>query len=131
MKNRNVNRNKIIKSLHSNLNWRDQFKFVEIDHNIKPSWFGLPFMLNENLIDKKEKILKFLSSKGIENRPILSGNFLNQPAAKTYNLNKANLNFKNADEVEKRGFFIGLHTTRISKKDLDFLTLNLLKIDKI
>ncbi len=128
---RNQNRLKIIQSLKKSGEWKNQFEFVKYDKKINPSWFGIAFMINRKFINKKEKLLKFLKNKGIESRPILSGNFLNQPATKIYNLNSKNMKFKNADDVEKRGFFIGLHTTKISKKNLKFLTKNLLKIGKI
>ena len=34
---------------------------------------------------KKEKFLKYLNNTGVETRPILSGNFLNQQGCKLYN----------------------------------------------
>ena len=62
----------------------------------------------------------------METRLIISGNFLNQKAAKIYNLNPKKNKFPNADYVEKAGFFIGLHTTPIQKKILKLLTNTLL-----
>ena len=44
--------------------------------------------------------MNYLDSKGIETRPIISGNFLNHPAAKLYNLNKNRNTFINAQEVQ-------------------------------
>ena len=70
------------------------------------------------------------SKKGIENRPIISGNFLNQPASKFYNFNFKKNDFKNSNEVENRGFFIGLHTKKISKIEIEKIIENLLDIDK-
>ena len=72
--------------------------------------------------------LKYLNKNGIETRPIISGNFLNQPCIKLYNINQNKKLFKNAQEIEDRGFFIGLHTNLIEKNKLKFLTKNLLKI---
>ena len=37
---RNQNRNKIIKSLKNHKDWNNQFTFVEINKDIKASWFG-------------------------------------------------------------------------------------------
>ena len=62
----------------------------------------------------------------METRLIISGNFLNQKAAKIYNLNPKKNKFPNADYVEKASFFIGLHTTPIQKKILKLLTNTLL-----
>ena len=127
---RNKNRDKIIKSLKNHRKWNDQFKFVKIDKKIEPSWFGLPILVNNKYKKVKNLFLENLSKKGIENRPIISGNFLNQPASKFYNFNFTKNDFKNSNEVENRGFFIGLHTKKISKIEINKITENLLDIDK-
>ena len=80
---------------------------------------------------KKKKFLNHLTKCGVENRPILSGNFINQPATKLYNLNSKRLVFANAQKVEDRGFFIGLHTKRISTKVADYIAKNLLKLSEM
>ena len=67
------------------------------------------------------KLLFFLESKGIETRPILTGNFLNQPSIKLFGLNEERLKFKGAQSIEDLGFLIGLHTKRIQKKHLELI----------
>ena len=42
---------------------------------------GFPILLSKKFKNKKRKFIDFLDSKGIETRPIISGNFLNHPAA--------------------------------------------------
>jgi len=128
---RKENRTKIIKNLKSDIKWKDQFKFVEINKNIHPSWFGLAILLNPAYRKKKKKYLNYLNSIGIENRPILSGNFLNQPSVKLYNLRPKKNNFPNAQQIEDLGFFIGLQTEKISKKTLIYLTKHLLQVSEI
>ena len=54
----------------------------------------------------------FLKKKGIETRIIISGNFINQPAAKLYKLNSKKLTFPKAQKIDELGFFIGLHTKK-------------------
>ena len=127
---RQENRDKIIYNLKSSKIWNNQFDFVKISKFMKPSWFGLAILINKKYLNKKNKFINFLNKIGIENRPILSGNFLNQPAAKLYNLDNKK-KFPKADEIEKRGFFIGLHTKKMSNKEIKFLCNNLLKIEKI
>lgn len=128
---RNHNRNLIINSLKKSSKWNNQFSFTNYDEKkIKPSWFGLPILINTKLIKKKTLFLKYLESVGIETRPILSGNFLNQPACKIYKLDNP-IKLKFANEIESRGFFIGLHTKTIKKNTLNFLVKNLMKIDEI
>lgn len=127
---RNQNRNKIIKRLTSSKKWKNQFIFLEKVKNLKPSWFGLPILINKRYQRIKIKFTRYLEKAGVENRPIISGNFLNQPSAKLYKLNDKNHQFPNADEVEDRGFFIGLHTKPINKKQLDLLEKHLFNIDE-
>ena len=85
-------------------------------------------LINKKYLNKKKKFLIHLTKNGIENRPILSGNFTNQPATKLYNLNKKKLSYVNAQKVEDLGFFIGLHTKRISNKTTEYIAKNLLNI---
>jgi CDP-6-deoxy-D-xylo-4-hexulose-3-dehydrase len=127
---RNKNRNQIIKKITLSKKWKNQFIFLDSVKNLKPSWFGLPILLNQKFQRVKKIFTEYLEKKGVENRPIISGNFLNQPSAKLYKLNNKNFKFPNADEVQNRGFFIGLHTKPISKKQLNLLEDTLFSIDK-
>ena len=111
--------------------WNNQFRFIDIPLNIKPSWMGFPILLSKKFRNKKKKFVNYLDSKGIETRPIISGNFLNHPAAKLYNLNQQRRKFKNTQEVQELGFLIGLHTKRINKIKLRENQYNFIKIDKI
>ena len=125
------NREKIINSIEKLNNWNNQIEFLHATKKVNPSWFGLPILISKKFIKKKQKYLKFLNKNGIETRPIISGNFLNQPVAKLYKLNKKKEYFKNAEEIDKRGFFIGLHANKIDDKMVKFLTNKLLMINKL
>ena len=89
-------------------------------------WIAI--LVNKKYLSIKKRFLNYLNKSGIDTRPIISGNFLNQPAVKLYNINQNKRKFKNAQEIEDRGFFIGLHTEKISEKKLSYLTNKLLKI---
>ena len=128
IKARAQNRKLIINSLKNSKNWKYQFSFFESNTNLKPSWFGLPLLINKKYLKYKQKYLSYLNASGVETRPILSGNFLNQPSAKLYKFNKNNKKFKNSQDIENRGFFIGLPTKEISFNNLKLLTEKLLKI---
>ena len=128
IKARAQNRKLIINSLKNSKNWKNQFSFFESNTNLKPSWFGLPLLINKKYLKYKQKYLSYLNASGVETRPILSGNFLNQPSAKLYKFNKNNKKFKNSQDIENRGFFIGLPTKEISFNNLKSLTEKLLKI---
>lgn len=126
---RNYNREKIIETLKKSKYWKNQIRFIEFDNTtIKPSWFGLPIIINDDFVNQKKKYIEYLESNGIETRPIISGNFANQPSVKLFNLNPKKIKFPNADEIEKKGFFVGLHTTKIKKSELNYLTSKLLKL---
>jgi CDP-6-deoxy-D-xylo-4-hexulose-3-dehydrase len=125
------NRKKIINILKNSKKWENQFTFIDPIQNLEPSWFGLPILINKKYLSKKNRFLKFLNKNGIETRPIISGNFLNQPSIKLYNLNPKNEIFKGAQEIENRGFFIGIHVKKITKIELNLLEEKFLKIDKI
>ncbi len=130
-KNRNFNRNLIIKLVIEDKKYQEQIKFLNVEKNMDPSWFGLAILVDKKFINKKKKYLKFLEKKGIETRPIISGNFINQPAIKLYGLNKKKYNFNNAQMIENQGFFIGLHTQKMSNKLAEYVSKNLLKINEI
>ena len=70
-----------------------------------------------------------MNKEKIETRPIISGNFLNQPCIKLYKLKTKNEKFLGSQEIEDRGFFVGLPTKKISNEKLNYLIKNLLKID--
>ena len=128
IKSRSKNRNSIVNKLQNHAEWDNQYTFFNPNKNLKPSWFGLPLLINKNLIYKKEKFLKYLNNSGVETRPILSGNFLNQQGCKLYNFKYKKSNIKVSQEIEDRGFFIGLPTNDISIGKLNFLTEKLIKI---
>ena len=113
---RSKNRDAIIKNIIGSKKWNNQFTFISSALNNKTSWMGLPILLNEKYILKKRAFLNYLDNIGIETRPIISGSFLNHPAAKLYKLNPKKLLFKNAQKIQELGFMIGLHTKKISKK---------------
>ena len=107
---RNNNRKKIIDAINKNIKIKSNINIIIENKNVKPSWFGIPILLN-NKINKK-KFIKKIEKKGVETRPIISGNFLNQPSVNKYKLNKKN-KMKNAEYVNKNGFFIGLSSTNL------------------
>ena len=129
MKVRKENRNLIISKLKSSYNWNNQFTFFKPSRNLKPSWFGFPILINNKYLKQKNKFLNYLNKNGIETRPILSGNFLNQPSSKLYQLNRDKLKFNISEQIEKRGFFIGLPTTSLTKEKLTMLEKKLLNIE--
>ena len=115
---RNFNKKKIILSMKKNMIINKKIDFYYENKNVTPSWFGLPIKILVNKKKYKDIIIKKLEKNGIETRPIISGNFANQPAAKKYNLTSNN-KFPNTDFVYNNSFFIGLPTKKIDNKYLN------------
>lgn len=130
-KNRSYNRELIIKEVMQSEKFKNQIEFLECSKKIDPSWFGLAVLINKQYVKKKFKYLKYLGEKKIETRPIISGNFINQPAIKLYKLNKIKKKYNNAQVVENSGFFIGLHTKIITNNLARYIASHLLKIDEL
>ena len=59
----------------------------------------------------RKKIIKNIEKRGIETRPIISGNFIRQPSVKKYKLAQG-VKFSNSDIVNNHGFLIGLPTKK-------------------
>ena len=64
-------------------------------------------MVNKKFKHKKKTIIKEIENFGIETRPIISGNFLNQPAINLLKLNRKKIKLKYSQEVDDRGFLLG------------------------
>jgi len=128
---RNINYKKIINGLKKSKIWNNQFSFFKINPNVKPSFFGLPILLNKKYLGKRKRYLSLLDKAGVETRTIISGNFLNQPAIKLHKLGNKKDKFTQAQKIEDLGFFIGLHTKILNNKSLNKLVNVLLKIDNI
>ena len=110
---RSLNRKKIISKMKQSSFLNKKIDFYYENKNVTPSWFGLCIKI---LIDKKKykyKILKNLDNNGIETRPIISGNFADQPASKKYKLTNKQ-KFPNTDLVYDTSFFIGLPSKKIN-----------------
>lgn len=73
-----------------------------VDHG-KSSWFGFP-IIDENI----EEIKKQFDEKGIQYRPIMTGNFTKSQSIKHYDYTVYG-ELMNADYVTQNGIFIGNH----------------------
>jgi CDP-6-deoxy-D-xylo-4-hexulose-3-dehydrase len=112
-----INRNKIIRELISDRRWNNQVNFIEKNKDIEPSWFGLAMLINKKFKHDKNLILNRLDRLGIENRPILGGNFLKQPAVLKYNIKQKSKDFPNANYVHEHGFLVGLSNKILNKTE--------------
>jgi CDP-6-deoxy-D-xylo-4-hexulose-3-dehydrase len=90
------------------------------------SWFGFSMVLRPDAPLPREKIVKHLIVNNIETRPIVAGNFTKNEVLKYFDYELFG-EMKNAEYIDKNGFFVGNHHFDIQDK-LDYLnaTLNLL-----
>ena len=108
---RNKNRDLIVNALKKSKIVNNNFYFIEGNKNVKPSWFGIPIYIKNK--SNRKKFIKNIEKRGVETRPIISGNFIKQPSVKKYKLLNG-IKFANSDIVNDHGFFIGLPTKKIS-----------------
>ncbi|NBW04222.1 MAG: hypothetical protein EBR87_11045 [Cytophagia bacterium] len=70
------------------------------------SWFGFAIVLQGRLVGQRESLLTILSKAGIETRPIVSGNFLENPVMEHLpHVIHGDINV--AHEIHVNGFFLG------------------------
>ena len=104
------------------------FIVPKIEKNVKTNFLAFPIIIKNNNIFNRKKLQIYLEKNNIQTRPIFSGNILRHPAFKQIINRKNKLSsFKNADYVMKNGILIGCHQG-LSKKDINFIHLKILKI---
>ncbi len=87
--------------------YSDYFLTIEEQPNTKSAWYGFPIIVQKNAPFNRHELINFLNSKGVQTRPILSGNIAQQPVAKTFKFKSGNL--KNSIFVNDYSFWIGNH----------------------
>lgn len=78
-------------------------------------WFGYPITVRPEAPFTRDELVHFLESKRIETRPIMAGNFRDQPAIALFPHRIAG-GLERAEHVMRRSFFIGNHHA-ISESD--------------
>ena len=102
-------RKKTEEFLNKNLNKYSDYLMPHYpQENGKSSWFAYPIAVKENDKFTASQLKNFLVSKGIECRPIISGNYTKHPVAKLFKY-QVHGNLKNADYIHKNGFYFGNH----------------------
>jgi len=106
----------IFKNLFGNKSW---CKIQVQEKKSLSSWYGFNLILTGQLKNKRKIIIEKLQKNKIEVRPTMTGNFLNNPVLKFLNF-KASGSFKNSENIDKNGFFVGNYPKDLSK-ELNFL----------
>jgi CDP-6-deoxy-D-xylo-4-hexulose-3-dehydrase len=74
----------------------------------KSSWFGFSIILQNDLLGKRDKMIKHLAQNEVVTRPIVAGNFTLNPVMKHLKFNPIS-ELPNSNLIHNQGFFIGNH----------------------
>tara|TARA_B100000408_G_scaffold47325_1_gene36360 strand:+ start:4076 stop:5449 length:1374 start_codon:yes stop_codon:yes gene_type:complete len=94
--------------LYSGLSSFEKFLILpSSSENCKPSWFGFPITVKDNIPFSKESLVNYLTSKLVDTRPIFAGNLIKQPyfKNKTFRTSKT---LSNTDKIMNQSFWIGV-----------------------
>ncbi|MCP1615386.1 CDP-6-deoxy-D-xylo-4-hexulose-3-dehydrase [Azospirillum lipoferum] len=73
----------------------------------QPSWFCIPLLVAADAPFTRDDLVRYLENKGVETRPVVTGNIARQPAAKLFP-DLATGALPGADAIHDRGLYIGL-----------------------
>jgi CDP-6-deoxy-D-xylo-4-hexulose-3-dehydrase len=93
------------------------------------SWMLIPIrVIGTNPLARKKRILELLEARGVETRPVLTGNFLSQPAMNRIDGNHLPAsNFPVATEITDTCFLVGAHHD-LSDAQVDYLCKSLQEV---
>jgi CDP-6-deoxy-D-xylo-4-hexulose-3-dehydrase len=125
---RRSNLARVKEALGANPKYAQTMRMMEASKGMDPAWFGIAILLNEEYAYQLEEYLAYLSKSGVENRPIISGNFIRQPSIAMYCKDEKPENYPGSEAIHSRGFFIGVHQvfiedekiTKLAKLMLEF-----------
>jgi len=91
--------------------------FIDIqDADIdRSSWFGFSMILKNKAYNHRDKLLNILDKFDIQVRPIVTGNFTNQPVMQFLNA-EVSPNLVNSDIIENQGLFVGNDCTDLNQE---------------
>ena len=94
-----------------------------------PAWFGIGAVLHAPFAHQLRDYLAHLNAAGVENRPVISGNFVRQPMVAEALPHLRPTDFPGAEIIHSRGFFIGVHQLPVSDVDIEALVVAMLSFD--
>jgi CDP-4-dehydro-6-deoxyglucose reductase, E1 len=119
--NRVINHNRILDKLLNDSRNLEIFNSPKKQINSEPAWFSLTIILGEKYVKHYKSFLEYLTMSGVENRPIVTGNFARQPVFKYLDIDINPESFKGAEILHNRGFFIGLSCEIMDNNKIDEL----------
>ena len=106
--------------------------FLDAESTKTNSWMLIPVKVKgQNIEERKKQILDKLAELEIETRPVLTGNFLSQPAIQRITRHAADpKSFKVAAEITKSAFLVGAHHD-LTEEQIEFLCSSLRDVGSI
>ena len=93
---------------------------IENNPPVPHSWMAIPIAYKGRSLTLNE-IHNFLNENGVATRPVLAGNFINQPASE-HEMISVFQGTSNADDIHQRSFMIGNHHNLSEEQLLHLLT---------
>lgn len=86
------------------------------------SWFGFSLVIRDGISIDRKKVINLLENNGIQSRPIVTGNFVNNEVIKYFDY-EIPYELNNAEIIDKNGFFIGNHHVPMKNEILSVYNL--------
>lgn len=96
------------------------FVVPEEREDVRTNWLAFPLTLREDSGIERASLVKYLEDRGIQTRPLMSGNLLRHPGFKDIPHRRAVEEFPNADQVMRGSIVIGCHQS-LDQEQLDFV----------
>merc|ERR1719401_1293939 len=126
---RRDNLDRIKKAFEADTRFGKLMKFMEPSKGVDPAWFGIALLLHEEFAHHLNDYMAHLTAKGIENRPIISGNFIRQPSIAKYCEGEKPQDYPGSEAIHNRGFFIGVHQVVVEDEKIKKLVSFMLDFD--
>ena len=106
--------------------------FEQLDLVRSHSWMLLPFeVIDDQTGEIRDKVISELNKREVDTRPILTGNFLAQPAMEQFLDGVSPLDFPVAEKISRCGFMVSAHHD-LSDDQIEFLSNSLREsVDKV
>ena len=112
---RRANVSRIRAAFRAHPQWRDQLLFPIAAPGLDACWFGFPFLVNPAIKVDYSGFARALLERGIDTRPIVSGNMALQPAIRHFNVDLSLGPFSGAQRIHDTGLFIGCHAKPLAE----------------
>jgi len=126
---RRDNLSKVKKQLAANPKYDQCMRMMAGSKGLDPAWFGIAIHIHEKYEHQLVEYLAYLTANGVENRPIISGNFIRQPSIAMYCKDEKPENYPGSEMIHKRGFFIGVHQIVVEDSKIEKLAQIMLGFD--